>query len=81
MDLMHSLLISSDPVITSKSNINVKTKAHKLCPEALSLLRENYNDDRDTKSEDSEDISSSSEDSCDDNSGNSDSEDSVNYDK
>lgn len=34
-DLMHMLLISSDPVITSKSNANIKIKHKKLCSEYI----------------------------------------------
>jgi len=64
---MNSLLISSDPVITSKSNINIKNLPKKLFPEAMGLLlEENHNDD--IHSEGSEDISSSAEDSHNNNS-------------
>jgi hypothetical protein len=34
-------LISSDPLITSKSTQNVKKKNNKLCSEAMNLLSEN----------------------------------------
>jgi hypothetical protein len=40
-DILHMFLISSDPLITSKSTQNVKKKNNKLCSEAMNLLSNN----------------------------------------
>jgi hypothetical protein len=38
-DLMHMLLISSEPVITSKSNVNVKTKQKKAMSRGIEFIK------------------------------------------
>jgi hypothetical protein len=40
-DILHMFLISSDPLITSKSTQNVKKKNNKLCSEAMNLSSDN----------------------------------------
>ncbi|CAI6363556.1 unnamed protein product [Macrosiphum euphorbiae] len=37
-DILHMFLISSDPLITSKSTQNIKKKNNALCSEAMNLL-------------------------------------------
>ncbi|KAL4126446.1 hypothetical protein QTP88_010668 [Uroleucon formosanum] len=39
-DILHMFLITSDPIITSKSTQNIKEKNNKLCSEAMNLLND-----------------------------------------